>query len=301
MIAKSTKKGASSPNDLRRIDQAVWTPTAKSKTILDRAWEYVNSVSYAVSLRWLFYRLLQDGIYHEKSDYKRLCVLLAKARKEFYGDWHPNTLTVDARTSIERGGGRDPNFSVEDEITGLAGVLDFEISHFHNQEYYVELWFEAKAMIGQFEHYTREITLRPFGGDPSVSYKWQIAKELEQASETYGKPIVILYFGDLDDKGQQIPKSAEADIRKWSSVEFNFIHCGLHVEQVERLYVPEDPERPGKYQWEALTDEQAREIISAAIGEWIDEDVIDEASALAEELEDKWYPRVREALEAVLE
>ena len=155
-------------------------------------------------------------------------------------------------------------------------------------------------MIGQFGHYTREITLRPFGGDPSIPYKWHIAKQLEQASETYGKPIVILYFGDLDDKGQQIPESAAADIRDWSRAEFDFIHCGLNVEQVERLSVPEDPERPGKYQWEALTDEQAREIISTAIGEWIEEDVIDETSALAEELEDKWYPRVQEALEAVV-
>lgn len=268
--------------------------------MLDRAWEHVCSVAYAVSLRWLFYRLLQDGTYHEKSDYGRLKNLVAKARKEFYEDWEPNILADDTRRSIERGGGGDPDFSVEDEITGLADYLDFQISHFHNQKYYVELWFEAKAMIGQFEHYTREITLRPFGGDPSIPFKWHIAKRLEQASETYGKPIVILYFGDLDDKGLQIPESAAADIRKWSDAEFEFIHCGLNAEQVERLGVPEDPERPGKYQWEALTDDQAHEIISTAIGEWIDQDVIDETSALAEELEDKWAPLVQEALEAVV-
>lgn len=277
-----------------------WTPRDKSKAVLDRAWEHVNSVSYSVSLRWLFYRLLQDGSYHDKSDYKRLCALLAKARKEFYGDWHPDTLTDDTRTSIDRGSGRGPDFSVATEITELADYLDFQISHFHNQEYYVELWFEAKAMIGQFQHYTREITLRPFGGDPSIPYKWRIAKQLERAAETYGKPIVILYFGDLDDKGQQIPESAAADIGDWSSAEFNFIHCGLNLEQVERLNVSEDPERPGKYQWEALTDDQAREIISAAIGEWIEEDVIDETHSLAAELENEWYPRVQEALWAVV-
>lgn len=276
-----------------------WTPQGKSREILDRAWDHVSSVEYAVSLRWLFYRLLQDGTYHHKGDYKRLCGLLAKARKEFYGDWHPDTLADDTRHPIIRGGGRDPDFSISEEVTGLAGYLDFEISHFHNQEYYLETWYEAKAMTGQFEHYTREITLRPFGGDPSIHCKWRIAQELGEASRRYGKPIVILYFGDLDDKGQLIPVCAVADIEEWCAVQFDFIHCGLSIEQVQRLQVPEDPERPGKYQWEALTDAQAREIISTEIGEYISEDVIDETHARATELEEEWYPRVCDALEAV--
>lgn len=102
-------------------------------------------------------------------------------------------------------------------------------------------------MIGQFAHYTREITLRPFGGDPSIHYKWQIAQQLERAAEQCNKPIVILYFGDLRrQRTAEIPQSAARDIEKWCNVEFDFIQCGLNIEQVEGFGLPEDPDRPGQ-------------------------------------------------------
>lgn len=44
-----------------------WTPRDSSREILDRAMVHVRSVPYIVSLRWLFYRLLQDGLYHHKA------------------------------------------------------------------------------------------------------------------------------------------------------------------------------------------------------------------------------------------
>ncbi len=277
-----------------------WTPQAKTKLILDRAWEHISSVSYSVSLRWLFYRLLQDAIYHNKADYKWLTSLTAKARKSFYGEWHPAVLSDDTRRSNIRGAGHRPDFSVASEIVELADYLDFTISHFHNQDYYVELWFEAKAMSAQFEHYTRDITLRPFGGDPSIPFKYEIARQLSAIDREYGKPIIVLYFGDLDDKGLQIPRSAERDIRQWSAVDFEFHHCGLSSEQVEKYGIPEDPDRPGKYQWEALTDEQACEIITGAVAEWIDDDIIDETNDSASALVEKWQARVREVLEELV-
>ncbi|MDZ4241726.1 MAG: hypothetical protein U1D99_02775, partial [Candidatus Omnitrophota bacterium] len=97
------------------------------------------------------------------------------------------------------------------------------------QNYYVELWFEAKAMRAQFEHYTDYITLRPFGGDPSIHFKWQIAGELAEADESYMKPIVILYFGDMDPKGFQIPISAVKDIVEKGFVLFHRTQRGRFV------------------------------------------------------------------------
>ena len=283
-----------------------WKPNSKSKGILDRAWAHIQSVVYAVSLRWVLYRLLDDHTYHGKGNYKQLCELTAKARKSFFEGWRPNTLADDTREAIGHETYGDPGAPVGEEIVGLADYLDFRVSHWHYQERYLEIWFEARAMIGQFAHYTeqfahypRQITLRPFGGDPSIDFKWKTAKELEWAASEYGKPITIVYFGDADDKGQQIPVSALKDIREWCNVDFDFIHAGLNFEQVQRLQLPEDPERPGKWQWEGLTDEQAGEIITTAIGEYVSQEVIDETHARAMELKEEWYPRVCDALEAV--
>ncbi len=41
----------------------MWEPRKNSRSVLDQAWRHVGSVPYEVSLRWVFYRLLQkDGV-----------------------------------------------------------------------------------------------------------------------------------------------------------------------------------------------------------------------------------------------
>ena len=61
----------------------MYKPQPEQAAVLDKAFELVQSVPYKVSLRWLFYRLLQEGIYQDKSGYNNLKYLAAKARKEF--------------------------------------------------------------------------------------------------------------------------------------------------------------------------------------------------------------------------
>jgi len=46
-----------------------YKPSAKTTAILDAARTHVESVDYDVTLRWCFYRLLQDGFYSSKADY----------------------------------------------------------------------------------------------------------------------------------------------------------------------------------------------------------------------------------------
>jgi hypothetical protein len=82
--------------------------TQKSVDILTRGLELVNSVSYQVSARWLFYRLLQESFFSKKSDYKtKLIPLISRARKQFLLDWHPATLSDDTRQRITRTGGAE--------------------------------------------------------------------------------------------------------------------------------------------------------------------------------------------------
>lgn len=234
-------------------------PQKKQAAILDQAYALVESVPYTISARWLFYGLLQEGVYSGKADYdNKFLPLISKARKAFYKNWAPDTLADDTRTAIKRGGGWP------DEASFLldVGRAKIQLDKWERQKNYVELWFEAKAMRAQFEHYTRHITLRPFGGDCSIPFKWQIASELEEAHERYGKPIKILYFGDLDPKGIQIPESAVRDIREWTSTPFEFIRAGLNPGDEVTYRIPENPDKPGSYQWEALSDEAARALIT---------------------------------------
>ncbi len=49
-----------------------YNPNPQTAAILDRAYQYVVDTPYQVTARWVFYRLLQDGLLHTKTDYKRL-------------------------------------------------------------------------------------------------------------------------------------------------------------------------------------------------------------------------------------
>jgi hypothetical protein len=237
----------------------IYNPQKQTAIILDRAYQLIKSVPYQVSARWLFYRLLQEGFYFTKQDYSnKFLKAISAARRSFYRDWTPYTLADETRAPIIGGDGWKDGAAWLKDVARAQCKLD----KWHAQPVYLECWYEARAMTDQFRHYTKHVTLRPMGGQPSIPYKWQIAKDLEEAAQEYGKPIKILYFGDLDPAGETISETIKQDVTEWSAAPFEFIHCGLTAEQVQRYNVPENVEHPGAYQWEALTDNAADEIIT---------------------------------------
>jgi ABC-type antimicrobial peptide transport system ATPase subunit len=81
-----------------------YNPRPEAEAILDRAYELVKSVPYAVTARWLFYGLLQEGTYPDKDSYKsKFLPMLSKARKSFFNGWTPDTLADDTRVAVVRG------------------------------------------------------------------------------------------------------------------------------------------------------------------------------------------------------
>lgn len=258
-----------------------YTPRGATAAMLDRAYELTTSVPYRVSARWLFYRLLQEGYFEKKGDYaNKFLKAVSTARHNFYQNWRPDTLADETREAIVRGNG-------EQDVTGwlelVAGHLRCKLDKWHSQDFYLEMWYEARAMTQQFAYYTEHITLRPMGGQPSIPYKWEAAKDLEKAADAYDLPIVILYFGDLDNAGETISDVVERDVRTWCDADFDFIRCGLTLAQVKRWGVPENPEKPGEYQWEALSDEGARAIITQNVTPYLRHDAFAEVERLERE------------------
>jgi len=274
----------------------MWEPKPETKFIVRKAMEYVKSVPYTVTARWVFYRLLQDGILETKADYKRLLSYLSKARKEFYGGWTPYTLADDTREAVVKGGGPS---SPEMWLLSVRKYTECHLDQWKSQPNYVEVWFEAQAMTAQFEHYCNEhITLLPFHGDVSIPTKWEAAERIYKRWGNKGdhKDVYILYYGDFDEKGLQIPESARKDVcsfvfdvmqfdlmrnRHPDETEddvfdkacdlhgefmdsFHFERVGINSEHPSEFSIPENPERPGTYQWEALDDYSAAQLIEHA-------------------------------------
>lgn len=246
-------------NDYKKSE---YKPTKATIKVLDRALELVNSVPYQVSARWLFYRLYQEGWYQDKKEYKNkfLNAIRAARHAEIRG-WKPDTLADDTRAEINR----DGNFSKVERWLKAIGNAKCNLEKWHEQPVYIEIWYEARAMTAQFEYYTKYITLRPMGGQPSIPFKYQTAKDIENIYNYYQKPVVILYFGDLDPAGETISEVIERDITHWCNVDFHFFRSGLTQDQVIKYNIPESVDHPGAYQWEAVDDPTAREIINAAL------------------------------------
>jgi hypothetical protein len=125
-------------------------------------------------------------------------------------------------------------------------------------------------MTAQFDYLTSSyhVALIPFRGDSSLHQKWQLAKLLSAMASNYDKPITLLYFGDYDAKGLEIPKSALKDIRQWASTPFEFSRAGINSDHTDGLI--ENPDAPGKYQWEALPEQLAWEIVTEPLDKLIE-------------------------------
>lgn len=275
---------------------SIWKPQARTLPILIRAMEHIRSVEYRVSIRWVFYRLLQEGLYNSKGGYKAFVNLTSRARHAFWNGWKPDLLSDETRAAKLYGHGNN-----SDGFDPIADIIERlkdykpEFSHFYNQDYYVELLFEARAMANQFEHYTEGITLCPFGGQPSIPYKWNIAKRIEYCCKEYDCKGRVLYFGDLDDAGFDIYEAGKRDIREWCVAPVEFIRCGLTGEQVEKYGIPENPDHPG-YQWEALSDEGAEEIIIASIADFVDLSTYSETQDLSVKIGKETREKITKAL-----
>jgi len=243
--------------------------TKKDIEKLTRAIEHINSVSYKVSLRWVFYRLFQDGFYNKKG-YNSFVHLTSKARHEFFGDWTPDILADETRQAIGETRQAIGKQNVIECIEDLTANIF--LNSMYDQKYYTEVWFEAKAMTGQFKKYIPNLLLRPMGGQPSIPYKWEASKALERAFSKYHHDVKILYFGDCDEAGSKIFDTIKRDITSWCNIPFKIIHCGLSLKQAKELNLPTNEKN--KYQWEALTDEQARTIITKNLVKYFDSDIV---------------------------
>lgn len=262
-----------------------WQPNAETKRVLDFCLATIHSVPYKPNSRWVFYRALQAGYLKDKSEASmhKYDYAVSRARKEFYDGWTPDILEDSVRQAYWKG-------------EFFAGY-DLKLENIESQENYVQIWFEAYAMFKQFLHYSEpyRVSLVPFRGDYSIPMKWACAKKLERIAETYDKPIRVLYFGDLDVKGFQILDAAMKDIRAWCKAPFTMERVGLTLEQVKAFNIPENPEHPNAYQWEALSDAQARELIVGSL-----ERYVKPLPSHLEEKEKAVSDRIRKAISDIL-
>lgn len=262
-----------------------WNPKPKTQMILNRAMEHIKSVPYPVSLRWLFYRLKDEGIYQKKKEYSKFKDICADARHNRWNGWEPDIIEDETRDIFWHGIG---SFNESDAIEKIKCEYD----KLQDQDNIVIILFEARAMHKQFKYYTKHIPLVPFGGDVSIPLKYETAMAVPRLIKRYNKPVVLLYFGDCDKKGNAIQKAAFMDIKRWCPVGYTLIIGGLTLQQAESFNLPPSIAKHG-YQWESLTDAQAREIITMSLSKYHNSSRCKKYETMDTETLARWKEKIR--------
>ncbi len=157
--------------------------------------------------RLVMYKLLgttMDGITVTKKFEKKISGVINVLK---YRGIIQNFMTIDTTRTIH-------NYnSFNDKQHGLNSLANgFYLDRWETQPGQLLLMCEASGYLGVIKHIADEFRVPyvPAKGDMSVQLKMEIAELIKE------KPTTILYYGDYDTKGLQIPKTIEGDLRALS-------------------------------------------------------------------------------------
>ncbi len=222
--------------------------------IYNRKWITENAIEEiaeyekgVLTLRGLHYRLVSRGMTNTTKHYKRVVSAMIKARRE--GIVAYDTFSDHDRQMIGYTDYEETN--VENKIDLAKRQLELWMKSYYknrweNQEYYPEVFIEKKALQGVFEKPCSDfrVSLGACKGYPSLTFL-NNAKNRFLEAEREGKQPIILYFGDYDPSGEDIPRSIEENLKELGCESIIVKRVALLHEQVVEWKLPPAPIKIG--------------------------------------------------------
>lgn len=261
---------------------------AMGKKGFDKAWitqaaeAVLRTYSEPITIRQLHYRLVAQGMTNDVNHYKRVISAMTDAR------WNGSVrfgAFVDRERSMS-GETEAAPVSLKDEVERAqyqiqAWMENYHLNRWENQRAYVEVWIEKKALQGVFEGPCEKlrVALAPCKGYPSLTFLHE-AKQRFSDAEDRGQDSVILYFGDYDPSGEDIPRSVKENLLRMG-IEVEVERVALTAEQIEEMGLPSVPAKEGDSRsrtWsgdgavelDAIEPAQLAEMVTGAIVERFD-------------------------------
>lgn len=202
---------------------------AKTMQLLEAVNRLLDEYEGPVTLRQLFYRLVALQVIENKlKAYKSFGKHLVNGRREGI---------VDADRIVDRTRAlwQLPTWTDLDEFLD-AVRRSYRREKWSRQDYHVEVWCEKDAVAGVFEPITDEfeVALYPCRGYDSYS----ALREAGGRIRGTGKPAVILYFGDFDPSGEDIPRSFQKRLLEDFGTEVDLRVIALTAEQIGEYDLP---------------------------------------------------------------
>jgi hypothetical protein len=266
------------------------------RTVLD---QYEGT---AVTVRQLYYRLVAaHAIPNSVRSYKNVVAALSQWRRERK---IPLTAFEDRTRGMKR---FDDGWRRDDPRSWVRQWLDmavrrakgYELAQWYGQPERVVVAVEKQALEGPFEQVCRELAvdLAVCRGYPSLSFLHEVAGALGRGDPAHdGRKIVLLYFGDFDPSGLNIPEVVERDLAGFFRVPVSFERVALTREQIDERNLPPAPvkltdSRAGGfvdehgeevYELDALEPRELQELVRSSVAPHYDAGIADHAKEVAE-------------------
>lgn len=186
-----------------------------------------------MTLRQTYYQLVSRQIIsNTMKEYGRLGRALVRARQEGLIEWG----WLEDRTRQPR---EVSMWSDLESFTETA-LQSFRLDTWETQPVYFEAWLEKEALSDIFAQ-----ALRRYGVTLNVGRGYDGWSSIHAAAERFAlyanhRPVEILYFGDLDPSGDDMPRSLEERIA-FFGVKVPVTKCALKLAHVEEYDLPPDP------------------------------------------------------------
>lgn len=208
--------------------------------------EQIEAVSEAMkeywplTLRQLYYQLVaREVIENSEPQYQRLSRMTTMMRNRGELSWA--VMEDRSRRITEKSQWADMSDFIREEMDFF--LVGYQRCLVQYQENYVELWCEKDALARIFEKVGIPFCVKIFAckGHPSTSALKEYA-DRAKAAMSRGQMPVIVYGGDLDPSGWQIPVSIADRLEKDHGVHVELDRFALNPEQVHQYRLPHNPD-----------------------------------------------------------
>ena len=259
-----------------------------------------------MTVRQVYYVLVSEQtIYNNLSEYRRVVNILKRARLA-------GLIRFDDIVDDTREAEKTHSWSSVEDIL-YAALRQYRSDWWRDQPRYVEVWLEKRALRRIFYPITNsyDVYLCTGGGYQSWSEVWQGRNRFEARK---GKALRILYFGDLDPSGKDMPR----DIKKRFStlgIDVDVVEVALTKEDIDQYNLPRNPTKKDdtRKKWyvekygidyavelDALPPDVLREKIRLAVRDNCDVNMLEQHKAEDKRLKKMWRKRIQNLSEKLI-
>lgn len=266
------------------------------KDEFNRNWIIENSIDIlsnyepgVLTIRGLHYQLVSRGMTNDIQHYKRVVAATGQARWDGlirFDAFSDRDRALACSTKGEPISLEAREFEAKEQVK--LWIQSYSLNKWENQPYYPEVFIEKKALEGVFYKPCKKhgVALGACKGYPSLTFLHDAMIRFREAYERGQQPI-ILYFGDYDPSGEDIPRALRENIINLGCPSIEVRRIALMENQVIEWNLPPAPAKItdsrtanwdglGQVELDAVKPEKLIELLDGAIAEIFDWELYDE-------------------------